>query len=624
MMSNSLSGQESGHPTQNSTNEPTDSTAPSIRDEDIPDGGKHGWVKIKDNRIHVFPPRQGGRPASIHGVAPVTLIVNKNIIAGTAPIGEEDIVTWELQHDPMFEIKVTLDKMEAYLILHERVRYEWNLVDTPAAAQVMVQAVPDRERITETLEFTHIMDALESRHIIKNIDKAAILQELEFPSGKPIVIARGQASVPGTDARLELFFPEQIESVFHEAGGVIDHRSYRRIPSVHEGEVIATKHAPVNGMPGYDVFGNELPPRPAQDLEITPGEFTEMNEAGEIIALRPGRPRMTGRGNRRQVDISSAFVVSGDVDLRTGNIVFAGDVIVHGNVTDHMIIESLGNVYIHGNVYNSTITATGSISIQGTVIGGRVYSGYFGVMFNRMYAASKQLSHEMRQLDMAAQVLADELRTRNQPVRYSQMVMLLIERKFRNIPELGRELLQVFSSIQYIQTKDTEQLKLMLADLMSSASILEKVDEQMVLSMRGYLDRLYASVSSMQEIQVNIELSRCQSSEIKSNGDILITREGVLQSNLYSAGSIAFMKDQSVCRGSRLEAEERIIAGTVGSDANARCVLQAKQHVYVKRLYNGYIIVDQHRWNVIDMMQDQLFDAEYMQLHAPIHSSTTV
>lgn len=620
-MSRPISDEELGRIIQLADNDT--SVSLNTREDGLAGDSNNGWIKVKDNRIHVFSPKAGGKMASIRAVLPVALIVNENIISGTAHVSEEDVVHWELQHTPMFEISVSPDQMEAYLTLHTRERFEWTLVDTPAANKMIVRAMPDQTRIVDTVQFKHITNALEHHGIRKNIDKAAILDELEAPTHQPIVIARGQASIPGTDARLELFFPEKIETIFHEAGGIVDYRSHRRIPSVHEGEIVAAKHEPIQGMPGYDVFGNELLPRPAQDLEVVAGEFAEMNDHGQIVALRPGRPRMTGKGNRQVIDISNAFVVDGDVDLRTGNIVFAGDVIVNGNVTDHMIIESLGNVYVHGNVYNSTITATGSISIEGTIIGGRIYSGYFGVMFNRMYAASKQLSHEIRQLDLAAHTLAEEVTARQQTVRYSQMIMLLIERKFKTIPELCKELLQVFASIQHVDSRESEQLKHHLHYFLHSGAILEQVDEQQIVLIRGLLDRLYASVSCMQEIEVNIELYRCQSSEIKSNGDIVITHEGVMQSELYSAGSIAFMKEQSICRGSRLHAEDRIIAGMVGSDANAGCILQAKQHVYVKKLYNGYIMIGDYRHHVLEPVEDQLFDEEYMQSRPLFHAAGT-
>jgi uncharacterized protein (DUF342 family) len=104
----------------------------------------------------------------------------------------------------------------------------------------------------------------------------------------------------------------------------------------------------------------------------------EISAKGEIIALASGRPKILGQ-DVRYIDISKEFVVNGDVDMRTGNITFSGDVIIYGDVLDHMIIESLGNVYITGNVYNSTITATGSIIIKGNVTNSHLYSGYFGL-----------------------------------------------------------------------------------------------------------------------------------------------------------------------------------------------------------------------------------------------------
>src|SRR5690606_26049790 len=176
-------------------------------------------------------------------------------------------------------------------------------------------------------------------------------------------------------------------------------------------------------------------------------------------------------------DISTSYVVSGDVDIGTGNIVFSGDVIVYGNVTDNMIIESLGNVYVYGSVYNSVITATGSIYVRGNVLGCKLYSGYFGVLFNRLYNASKLLAELMDQVFAAARELLHALERRKQQVRYSQVVLLLLENKFKEIPGILKELLQVVANIQSSKREEYKTLQMMCTVLQQPAVMLEHVTE---------------------------------------------------------------------------------------------------------------------------------------------------
>lgn len=103
---------------------------------------------------------------------------------------------------------------------------------------------------------------------------------------------------------------------------------------------------------------------------------------------------------------------------------FSGDVIIYGNVNDNMIVESLGNVYVYGCVYRATITATGSIYVRDNVLGSKLYSGYFGVLFNRLYKTSKRLSEEIGELIAATRVLTEVLEKRGQKAGLGQLALL--------------------------------------------------------------------------------------------------------------------------------------------------------------------------------------------------------
>lgn len=143
--------------------------------------------------------------------------------------------------------------------------------------------------------------------------------------------------------------------------------------------------------------------------------------------------------------------MAGNVDLSTGNIVFAGDVIVYGDVMDNMIIETLGNIYVSGSVYNATLTATGSIAIQGVAIGSNIYSGYFGVLYNRFYHAGTMLQDMIEKMMDNAAMLMEEVNKKKMQVSYGQVLMLLTESKYQQVWETVKELLSVITSLQFYQ-----------------------------------------------------------------------------------------------------------------------------------------------------------------------------
>ena len=102
-----------------------------------------------------------------------------------------------------------------------------------------------------------------------------------------------------------------------------------------------------------------------------------MSVTGEIVSARIGRelPPLAGRGFVRmdnnhiyfsnmdgkieyannRIVIMPVYEIFGDVDMKTGNIEFRGDVIVHGNVRKGMKLFTTGTITIDGVVEASDI-----------------------------------------------------------------------------------------------------------------------------------------------------------------------------------------------------------------------------------------------------------------------------
>ena len=308
-------------------------------------------------------------------------------------------------------------------------------------------------------------------------------------------------------------------------------------------------------------------------------------------------------------------MVSGNVDIETGNIVFSGDVIVYGDVMEHMLIESLGNVYVYGSVYNATITATGSIHIRGNIIGAKLYSGYYGVMFNRLYHTSKVLCEKVTTLHTAAKLLIQALEAKRQRYRYGQIVSLLMENKFPEIRSLVKDLLTVIVSIQHLKGDDYHKLKASSELFLQPAMLLETATSNLLQSFMALLQETQTEVASMQEDGVTIRIKQCQNSELKSNGDIVIVRDGVLLSSLYSSGNISFLHESGVCRGSMLDAGGHISAQIVGGQTGVLTVLKAKQQVAVRTMYAGRICVGKYMGDIMDMVEDFIFDSHTLKNH---------
>lgn len=300
------------------------------------------------------------------------------------------------------------------------------------------------------------------------------------------------------------------------------------------------------------------------------------------------------------------------MDLKTGNIVFSGDVVVYGDVMDNMIIESLGNIYVAGSVFNSTLTATGSIAVQGNVIGSQLYSGYFGVLYNRFYKSSKQLLEMLESMMESAKLLMHQISKKNVQVRYGQVLLLIMEHKYRQVWDTAKELLRVIASLQSYNRHqdDWQQLKSYLELFLQPAHLVQTITAPKLEDFRRILRDAFMKVALSQESRVQICISQGQNSTLKSNGDILIKKEGIIQCDLYSAGNIIFFLDNAVCRGCKLEAGDTISAMEVGGMTGVGTTLKAGKKVIVKKMFEGKVMVDRYSMDIFEPIEEMTFDRD--------------
>ncbi|AIQ49022.1 hypothetical protein R70723_26310 [Paenibacillus sp. FSL R7-0273] len=572
-----------------------------------------GRVLVRAGKIFVQDPLPGGSPAVITAAAPVVVLVNGQPVTGPAEVTSLDKIEWSITEPPLYKIHVSEDHLQAFFTLYSTRRYQWKLNDCYSSSMIEVGAAMDTDTVIELLGLNQIIADFEQRGIMQNLNISGIHAELQNPTYQPITAAKGRAAVPGENASLELFFSETIENDFSEIEGQVDFRSHLRIPSVIRGQVIARRLPFVEGIPGCDVYGEILyPPRPG-DITIAAHNNTVLLINNEIRALREGRPRVTGE-KVKSFDITTTYTVPGNVSIKTGNILFSGDVVVRGNVEDNMIIESLGNVYVEGSVYNSTITATGSIVVKGNVVNSNLYSGYFGVMYNRIFNCSKLLIEEAMLLKKAVRMLIQAVQARKQSVKYGQAVVLLLESKFQKIPELIKELLSVLATVQASYHQDLEQTLHFLKLMLKPVQLIDFMNEASLSGVINMIEELHAGVARMQENKVEVNIGKCQNSTLKSNGDIIIHRDGIVQSELFSSGNISFRKVFAVCRGSRLEAGGSISAYYVGGESGAQSYLKAKHSITVRKIYLGRITIDRYAADITTPLENITFDADNIRI----------
>jgi uncharacterized protein (DUF342 family) len=217
-----------------------------------------------------------------------------------------------------------------------------------------------------------LLAALERAQVVHGIDQQAISEAAcgaAFP--RDLVVARGSASVPGTDAHLELLVDERVHFRADDFDRV-DYHELGRAREVAVGAPLARLHPASPGTPGRTVTGRELPVHGGRALEPQAlcGEGTRVNEGDPSLleAAAAGVYRRT-RGGRFQV--VPQLVIEGDVDLKSGNIDSAFSVMIKGDIKAGFTVKSGADIVVMGVVEDARVSARGNISVRGGILPGR-------------------------------------------------------------------------------------------------------------------------------------------------------------------------------------------------------------------------------------------------------------
>lgn len=241
------------------------------------------------------------------------------------------------------QIRVSPDNMEAFLTL----------------------PVPDEGQI---YSLSDVLGALQQKNVTTGIDEEQINRLIE---NKTYSIERrvavGVQPTEGRDGYYEYLFPRNFSRAPRiMPDGSCDYYSVNLIATAAEGDLIAKYHPCVTGSDGYNVKGAVLTPKRVRDLPPLLGKGFIRSDAGdEYFAAISGKIEIVSD----RITISPLYEISGDIGVATGDIIFNGDVIIHGMVQTGMNISATGTITIDGIVENAYINAGKDIVLKSGLMG---------------------------------------------------------------------------------------------------------------------------------------------------------------------------------------------------------------------------------------------------------------
>jgi len=197
----------------------------------------------------------------------------------------------------------------------------------------------------------------------KAIKKAIVSGEAD-----EILIAEGDPVINGENST----FTCLIENIKNRApkvteDGHVDYRDLGEIQVVQKNEKLMRRTPATQGKSSKNIFGEVINPKPGRDIKFAAGlegVATSPENNNILIATVTGQPVICKNG----VNVEKTMKVE-NVDLKSGNIIFDGSIIVVGDVSSGMKVKASGDIKIKGMVENAFIEAGGDIKIKGAVVG---------------------------------------------------------------------------------------------------------------------------------------------------------------------------------------------------------------------------------------------------------------
>jgi len=186
--------------------------------------------------------------------------------------------------------------------------------------------------------------------------------------GQEFIIASAKPPIAGTDAIVtEIIQIDPDAKPFLNEDGTADYKKWDNIRQVQKDEVICTRVPPTPGIPGTSVFGVPLSPTPGEDIGLPVGINTKaIDNETKLVATIHGFLYRQGRN----ICIGSIYIIKGDVNYKTGNIEYTGDVLIKGNVNTGFSVVADGNISIEGIVESAHIESKyGNVFLKSSVFG---------------------------------------------------------------------------------------------------------------------------------------------------------------------------------------------------------------------------------------------------------------
>ena len=198
----------------------------------------------------------------------------------------------------------------------------------------------------------------------ENISRAIHECNLNRKPVREVTIARGNPPVTEVLPYFQINPKLKPEVTKQKGDEQIDYRSVSPFIIVKKGQALAKRKSRKEGRNGRDIYGGEIPYGTVRPEGVSAGENTHSD--GAFIYADINGQLIEEKGI---LNVRDSLEIKGPVGYRTGHIVFPGNVLIEGPVSDGFKIYSGGSVTIKQTFDVTEVIAKTDLSVAGGIIG---------------------------------------------------------------------------------------------------------------------------------------------------------------------------------------------------------------------------------------------------------------
>lgn len=520
---------------------------------------KSNAIEVKDNRILIK--FDSEEEINLEVNQSINLFVNDEKVSNYVKVTAKDQIKYEPNIvEGKREFNLKFSSMEAKVSIRYTPEFEEKLIFKKVGDTINISSRMVKKRLPHFYTKQEIVGFLKEKNIVSGYIDSALDEASTKELVDSLVVAEGKKAINDEDDRVEILFEKTKRIVAEDSKEKVDYRNLYSIANVSANTTLAELKKGKEGTDGLDIFGKEIPKKLKKNLQLKVGNGCKI-EDGKVIATIEGQPTVKSG----VFFVHQVFQAPADVDLKSGNINFIGDVKIAKNVLDGMIVEAGNTVTIGGNVESATVIAQGETRINGSIINSTIHVGSRNL---EKQSYLEDLNALLREVKMLI-TYSSEIKNKNILGDRSdgEIIKVLIETKFKTLPKKALALLNHNYGDQLEEIKNIIRTRLLG---------LGPLNIKYINDIYKFVNLLEQEIEPLSEdliVPVDVYINYTQDSEIKATGNVYIIGKGQYTSNITAAENIIFTVPGAISRGGVLYAKGNIEAKVVGSVAGVSTIL---------------------------------------------------